>query len=74
MVALRGNITYGNQQPSLYKITGFSCKTNKTQPIFAPPRIWNNACELPEDVLYAMMQMHKKDASNTVKAVLQASG
>ena len=28
----------------------------------------------PEDVLYAMMQMHKKDASNAFKAALQAFG
>ena len=28
----------------------------------------------PEDVLYAMMQMHRKDASNAFKAALQAFG
>ena len=28
----------------------------------------------PEDVLYAMMTMHRKDASNAFKAALQAFG
>ena len=28
----------------------------------------------PEDVLYAMLTMHRKDASNAFKAALQAFG